>query len=137
MEPGRAVLLERRPQLAQLTLVELLTLTPERYREVFRGTAVKRLKLPNLLRNAAVVAGNVWAADGSSRARTSPGFAGPGDREAGVEALLGLAASESTIVRAHAVWALRRILGDAVAAGRLADRRGRETDPVVLAEYGA
>ncbi|HUG11919.1 MAG TPA: tRNA epoxyqueuosine(34) reductase QueG [Opitutaceae bacterium] len=132
---GRSLLLERRPEIARLTLVELLSLTPERFREVFRGTAVKRLKLPNLLRNAAIVAGNVWALDPASRAEASEGFADHGDRDSGVRALARLATHESPVVRAHAVWALRRILGQE-ADDVLAVARALETDPVVLAEYG-
>ena len=136
-QAGRAMLLERRPEIARLTLLDLLTMTPERYREVFRKTAVKRLKLPNLLRNSAVVAGNIWAADEETRAVPSPGFAEPGDRDACIEALTALAAHESPIVRAHAVWALVRILGPATASGRLSGARGAEGDPIVLAEYPA
>jgi len=133
---GRAMLLERRPEIARLTLVEILSMTPEKYREVFRGTVVKRLKLPNLLRNAAIVAGNVWALDSSSRAASSEGFAETADRDTGVNALARLAMHESSVVRAHAVWALRRILGHAQVDGVLAVARSAEVDPVVLAEYG-
>jgi epoxyqueuosine reductase len=134
---GRSMLLERRPEIARLTLVELLTMTPERFREVFRGTAVKRLKLPNLLRNAAIVAGNVWALERAARAAASAGFAGDDDRDAGVTALARLARHELPVVRAHAVWALRRILGDRQADGMLAESRAVELDPDVLAEYSA
>jgi len=132
---SRSLLLSRKSGMAVLTLVELLTMTPERYREVFRGTVVKRLKLPNLLRNAAIVAGNAWARDEGARAVASPGFAESGDREAGIDAIVGLAAHESPVVRAHAVWAVRRILGADSAGHRLASVRDTELDPTVLAEY--
>lgn len=134
---GRSLLLNRRPDIAALTLLELLTLTPGRYREVFRRTAVKRLKLPNLLRNACVVAGNVWAREPGARAVADPGFAGSGDRAAVIKALVGHAGHESPVVRAHAVWAVRKILGDDSAQRRLAERHRSESDPSVLAEYAA
>lgn len=133
-QAGRSILLARRPEIARLSLVELLRLTPERYREIFRGTAMKRLKLPNLLRNAAVVAGNVWSEKEEERAESSAGFAPVGDRDAGVDALWKLVEHEVAVVRAHAVWALARILGVAVAAGRLSGLRNKESDPDVLAE---
>jgi epoxyqueuosine reductase len=41
-----------------LALKEILELTPVRFAEVFRRTAIKRVKLGGLLRNACVVAGN-------------------------------------------------------------------------------
>lgn len=112
---GRHLLLAARHDLAELTLVELLELTPVRFAEVFRRTAIKRLKLTGLLRNACVVAGN--AGDASQ-----------------LPALVKLAAHESAVVRAHAVWAVRRIAG-AGAAERLRTVRENETDPLVLGEY--
>ncbi|HEY0863474.1 MAG TPA: tRNA epoxyqueuosine(34) reductase QueG [Lacunisphaera sp.] len=114
-QAGRHLLLAARHDLAELTLVELLGLTPARFAEVFRRTAIKRLKLTGLLRNACVVAGNA------------------GDATL-LPALVKLAAHESAVVRAHAVWAVRQIAKDA-AHGLLADTRSRETDPAVLAEY--
>jgi epoxyqueuosine reductase len=112
---GRHLLLAARHDLAELTLVELLELTPVRFAEVFRRTAIKRLKLTGLLRNACVVAGN--AGDASL-----------------LPALVKLAAHESAVVRAHAVWAVRRIAGGS-AAKLLQSVRENEADPLVLAEY--
>lgn len=114
-QAGRRLLLAARRDLAALTLVELLTLTPARFAEVFRRTPVKRLKLPGLLRNACIVAGN------------------SGDRSL-LPALVRLAVHESALVRAHAVWAVRRLAG-AEAAALLAGARADEKDPGVLAEY--
>ncbi len=125
-QTGRSELLARRHDLAQLGLVELLRLTPERFREVFRGTAVKRTKLAGLLRNACIAAGNVWAADAPDPA---------GGRPAAAAELVRLAGHESPVVRGHAVWALRRVLGADRAATDLATARAAETEPVVLAEY--
>ncbi|HEY5079835.1 MAG TPA: tRNA epoxyqueuosine(34) reductase QueG, partial [Opitutaceae bacterium] len=109
---GRRMILESRSDLAELTLRELLGLTPARFAEVFRRTAIKRIKLVGILRNACVAAGN-------------SGDAGL------VEPLLALASHDSPIVRAHAVWAARR-LG---AGDRLESARAAEADPLVLGEY--
>lgn len=116
-QAGRHLLLAARHDLAELTLVELLELTPARFAEVFRRTAIKRLKLAGLLRNACVVAGNA------------------GDATL-LPALVKLAAHETAVVRAHAVWAVRRIAG-AGAAELLRTVREKEADPLVLEEYAA
>jgi len=118
---GRQVLLAARPEIAGLPLRELLELTPERFAAVFRRTAVKRLKLTGLLRNACVAAGN------------SAG------RDAGREllpALLRLAAHESAVVRAHAVWAVRKIAGPEARA-MLSALETAEPDATVREEYNA
>ncbi|ACB77293.1 epoxyqueuosine reductase [Opitutus terrae] len=117
-QAGRAVLLVARQELADLTLAELLALTPERFAEVFRRTPIKRVKFTGLLRNACVVAGN--SGDGSL-----------------LPALVRLAAHASPLVRAHAVWAVFRLAGVARAAELLRDQRAVENDPMVLAEYAA
>ncbi|HTJ80011.1 MAG TPA: tRNA epoxyqueuosine(34) reductase QueG [Rariglobus sp.] len=109
---GRRMLLSARYDLAELTLREILELTPERFAEVFRKTAIKRVKLVGLLRNACVVAGNTGAHDC-------------------LDVLVRLAAHMSPVVRAHAVWAVRR-LG---AGDRLVAVRAVETDPIVLTEH--
>lgn len=112
-QAGRRLLLSARHDLAELTLSELLELTPERFAVVFRRTPIKRLKLTGLLRNACVVAGNV------------------GDASV-LPVLVRLATShDSPIVRAHAVWAVHRLGGGALLAGA-ADW---ETDPAVRAEF--
>jgi epoxyqueuosine reductase len=109
---GRRMILSSRGDIAGISLRELLELTPARFAEVFRGTAIKRVKLAGLLRNACVAAGN------------------SGDRSL-VDPLVRLASHESPVVRAHAVWAVR-ILG---AAARLDGARSAESDPGVLLEY--
>jgi len=109
---GRQMILSSRGDIGRMPLRELLALTPERFAAVFKGTAIKRIKLAGLLRNACVVAGN--SRDAS--------LAEP------LRALLGHA---SAIVRGHAVWALRR-LGDREGVARA---RAAEADPLVLAEY--
>jgi len=109
---GRRMILSSRSDIAALTLRELLELTPARFAQVFRRTPIKRVKLAGILRNACVAAGNSG----------DRGLAGP------LEALAG---HPAPVVRAHAVWALRR-LGE---GGRLAPLRAAESDPLVLAEY--
>jgi epoxyqueuosine reductase len=116
-QEGRRLLLSSRYEIAALTLVEILALTPARFAEVFRRTAVKRLKLTGLLRNACVVAGN------------------SGDRQF-VPAVVALATHESVRVRAHAVWAVRKLAGGD-ADRLLAAARAGETDPAVREEYAA
>jgi epoxyqueuosine reductase len=111
---GRRTLLESRGDIAGLSLRELLELTPARFAAVFRGTAIKRVKLAGLLRNACVAAGN------------------SGDRGL-LDPLVRLASHGSPVVRAHAVWAAGRLGG----ADRLAAPRAAERDPQVLAEYEA
>ena len=54
-EPG----LRPRPELESVDPIELLGLTEEEFRRSFRGTALMRTKRRGLLRNAALVLGNV------------------------------------------------------------------------------
>jgi epoxyqueuosine reductase len=110
---GRQMLLSARYDLAELSLSEILALTPERFADVFRHTPIKRLKLAGLLRNACVVAGNA------------------GDTTL-LPQLVALAKTHaSSIVRAHAVWAVFRLGSGA----QLAEVAAHESDPVVLDEY--
>jgi len=119
---GRGMLLAARFGIKALTPGELMELTPSRFADVFRGTPVKRLKLPGLLRNACVVAGNAAEGAGGAHEMVAP--------------LLRLVGHPAPVVRAHAVWAVHRIAG-ADAPALLASARENETDPVVLAEYQA
>jgi len=108
------VLLAARGEIAELPLGVLLELTPARFAEMFRGTAIKRVKLVGLLRNACVVAGN------------------SGDVDL-LEPLARLAGHASPIVRVHAVWAVFRLTGSAEKI--LAAARAGETEAAVLEEY--
>ena len=111
---GRRMILSSRRDIAELPLAAILALTPERFAKEFRGSPIKRVKLAGLLRNACVVAGN------------------SGDR-AYVGPLVRLASHSSAVVRAHAVWAARRLGATAM----LDQARQAETDPAVLAEYAS
>lgn len=114
-QEGRKLLLAARGEIAEIPLKEILELTPVRFAEVFRRTAIKRVKLGGLLRNACVVAGN------SGDVTLLP-------------PLVRLAvAHEHSLVRAHAVWAVYRLGGGA----QLTEARDAETDAMVRVEYAA
>jgi len=114
-QTGRQLLLSARYDVAALSLVEILALTPERFTVVFRRTPIKRLKLAGLLRNACIVAGN------------------SGDPTL-LPSLVALATAPGLpLVRAHAVWAVFRLGGGAA----LQEAARTETDPLVRAEYEA
>jgi epoxyqueuosine reductase len=115
-QQGRRVLLEARDGLARLSLNELLELTPERFAAVFKGTAIKRVKLAGVLRNASIVAANAGAVDC-------------------LESLVRLARHDLLMVRAHAVWAVFQLVGKARASELLAAARAAEAAAEVLAEY--
>jgi epoxyqueuosine reductase len=122
---SHSILLERRHDLAALSLLDLLRLTQEGFSQVFRATAVKRTKLAGILRNSCIAAGNAWAGQGAG---SQP-----------IADLCRLAQySASPVVRGHAVWAVHRIAGDPATAGDcLAVAKTQESDPQVLAEYHA
>lgn len=87
---SRSALLVAKRELRELSLRELLSLTPERFAEVFRRSPVKRIKLAGLLRNACVAAGN-------SR---DPSL---------LPELEALIRHESPLVAEHAAWAVARL----------------------------
>lgn len=125
---ARSTLIAARHEIAELTLIDLLTMTAERFREVFRKTPVKRTGVAGLLRNACIAAGNWddsrdWHFGGVTRAAV-------------IDAIVKLSAHESPIVRAHAVWAAGRLLGGE-ALNTLAETRAREIDATVQEEYEA
>ncbi len=129
-QAGRSVLVHARTELVDLTLLDLLTMDETRFREVFRKSPVKRVKLAGLLRNACVAAGN-WHDSSEWH------FGGGEDRSAVARAVERLCGHESPVVRAHAVWALNRLIGGDAARVRLASLQADERDAAVLAEYQA
>jgi len=130
-QEGRRHLLESRYRVADLGLAEILRMDLETFREVFRKTPMKRLKLRGLLRNACIAAGNL---DEHPDWRPGGGALGEEYREEVARALLPLARHEEAVVRPHAVWALYRLLGDK-ARERLAAARAEEEDAETLEEY--
>src|SRR5271166_4956717 len=82
--------LQPRPQLVNPDLEWLARLTPEEFRETFRGSPIKRAKRSGLLRNVIIAMAN------------------SGDMRF-VEILQKLCADEDRIVAQHAQWALGRV----------------------------
>jgi epoxyqueuosine reductase len=79
---GVEPLLQGRPDLEKVDLIELLGLSEEAFRHRFRGTALLRTKRRGLLRNAALVLGNTGEADALPALRRALGDPEPIVREA-------------------------------------------------------
>jgi epoxyqueuosine reductase len=86
--------LQPRPPQVHPTLAELARLTPEAFKQRFRGTALERTKRRGLLRNVCVAMGN------SGHTEFIP-------------LLESLLDDEEELVREHAAWALARLRGAA------------------------
>lgn len=134
---GRQQLLEGRSEIASLSLLDLLQMDVETFRERFRKMPMKRTKLRGLKRNACIAAGNLheagewWPREIDSEEERRAWL------NTVVEALIELAMNdEEALVREHAVWATYRLIGDA-AVERLRETRDAEADSTVLAEYAA
>jgi epoxyqueuosine reductase len=96
------------------SLIELLDMSEDQFRDRFRKSPVRRTKWSGLRRNAAVALGNL------------------GD-PAAVPALIRALNGGPEVVRGHAAWALGRI-GDRAAIDALGKRIDMETDSWVLEE---
>ena len=105
---GRHLLLESRYGITDLTLLDVLTMKIDSFREIFRKSPIKRLKLRGLLRNGCVVAGNLNS-DSEWRQNLSPDWRTPVR-----DALLDLVAHEEAVVPPHAIWALYRLFGSSI-----------------------
>jgi epoxyqueuosine reductase len=112
------MLLIARHDLAGVTLRELLAMDQPQFAAVFRKTPMKRTKLSGLLRNACIVAANTKRVDC-------------------LDLLMKLCSHESAVVRAHAVWAVFRLMDRQQAIAQLSNPMAAETDPLVLQEYSA
>jgi epoxyqueuosine reductase len=99
-------------------LGELLALDDRAFRARFAGTPVKRTGRDRFVRNVLIAAGN----------------SGDADLLPKVEALL---TDESPLVRAMAIWAMRRLTGDGVGAQVRSRHLAREGDAGVRAEWQA
>ncbi len=99
-----------------LPLADLLALDDAAFRKRFAGTPVKRTGRDRVLRNALIAAGN--------------------SRDASLVPIVrGLLDDASPLVRAMAVWALRRLGGEQHWSQARHVRMPRETDPDVLSEW--
>ena len=109
--------MELPPERAELDLARLLLLSRDEYVERFRGSPMKRAKLPGLQRNAAVAIGN----------RLHRQYVPP---------LARALAEGEPVVRSHAAWALGRI-GGAAAREALSRALENEEDSGVRSEVEA
>jgi epoxyqueuosine reductase len=98
------------------TLAELIALDDAAFRLRFAGTPVKRTGRNRVVRNALIAAGN--SGDTSLMSLITP--------------LLG---DPSPLVRAMAIWAVRRLLSEAEVAPLRMHHEPREADPDVAAEW--
>ncbi len=113
---AREIAFQPRVELTRPLLGELATLDDAAFREVFRGSAVKRIGRDRFVRNVLIAIGNSGE---PALARTA-------------EARL---SDSSPLVRAMAVWALSKLLARAEFA-RLAEQyAAKEHDPAVAAEW--
>jgi epoxyqueuosine reductase len=79
-----------RPAVAQMRLRDFLALNDEQFREMFRGSPIKRIKRRGFLRNVCVALGNVGTRDD-------------------LPALAGAARDREALIVEHATWAVERI----------------------------
>ena len=116
-QPSSEAAFQPRPDNLAPSLLDLMALDEEGFRQHFRGSPVKRAKRRGLLRNVAVALGN-W-----------------GDRAA-IPALARALSDPEPLIRGHAAWALGRI-GGATARRHLARALAAETDEWVRQEIQA
>lgn len=114
--PAQRALLQTRPEMVAPSLLDLLALDEDGFRQRFRNSPVRRAKRRGLLRNVCVALGN-WG---------DPAAIGP---------LTGALADQELLIRQHAAWALGRI-GGIAAHHALLQRLVVETDPAVREEIG-
>ncbi len=112
--PAQQAVLQTRPELVAPSLLKLLALDEDKFRQRFKNSPVRRAKRRGLLRNVCVALGN-W-----------------GDPVA-VDPLAGALADVEPLIRQHAAWALGCI-GDEGARRALAQRLSVETDDAVREE---
>jgi epoxyqueuosine reductase len=117
-QSAREMAFAPRPELSSPRLADLAALDDAAFRDVFRGSPVKRIGRDRFVRNVLIAIGN----------------SGDATLAAGAEALLG---DPSPLVRGMAVWALKQ-LRDAPAFTALAERHAAsEMDAAVLEEWRA
>jgi epoxyqueuosine reductase len=115
-QAAREIAFHPRIELTAPLLRELAVLDDAAFREVFRGSPVKRIGRDRFLRNVLIAIGN------SGDAALAPA----------AEARL---ADASPLVRAMAVWALSRLLADEAFAALAERYAAGEADPYVASEW--
>jgi epoxyqueuosine reductase len=113
---SREMALAPRPELAAPLLADLAALDDAGFREVFRGSPVKRIGRDRFVRNVLIAIGNSG----------EPELARVAER---------LLDDASPLVRAMAVWALKRLLVAEAFAELAARRAAGETDEEVAREW--
>jgi epoxyqueuosine reductase len=78
-------------------LTKIVKLSPEQFRENFRGSPIRRTKWQGLVRSACIALGNAQIARGSASYREA------------IDALTGLSQSDDAVISESARWALLRI----------------------------
>ncbi|WP_349371033.1 tRNA epoxyqueuosine(34) reductase QueG [Salinarimonas sp.] len=116
-QAGREAKLRSRPDLADRPLAELAALDDAAFRALFSGTPIKRTGRDRFVRNVLIAIGN---------------SGDPGLARAARERL----DDASPLVRAMAVWALRRLLPEGEFAALREARAAGEGDPEVAREWG-
>lgn len=106
-----------RSDLSSPDAIELLSLSPEEFRRRFGDTPLSRPKRAGMLRNAAIVLGNLH-------------------HEIAIPALIRALGDSEPLVRGSAAWALSRF-SDRSARQALQQRRAIEDDPTVIEELNA
>lgn len=116
-QAGREAKLRARPDLADRPLAELAALDDAAFRALFSGTPIKRTGRDRFVRNVLIAIGNSGepALADAARARLE---------------------DPSPLVRAMAVWALRRLMPEGEFAALRAARAAGEGDPAVAREWG-
>lgn len=112
----REAKLTARPELAAPNLIELAALSDPQFRALFAGSPLKRLGHARFLRNVLIGLGN------------------SGDPNALPSVRLSLDATDP-LVRAAAIWALRRLASDTEIAHTKGKRAALERDPAVQQEW--
>lgn len=87
---SREAAFQLRPEVAAMSLRDYLALDDARFRELFRGSPIKRTKRRGLLRNVCVALGNIGSADD-------------------LPALERAATAEEELIAEHARWAITQI----------------------------
>jgi epoxyqueuosine reductase len=114
---AREVRFHARDQLQEPELSALARLDDAAFRALFRGSPIKRIGRDRFVRNVLIAIGNSGDARIAPEARS-------------------LLDDSSPLVRAMAIWALRRLLDVQSFAMIRAEHAGSEADPAVRAEWG-